>query len=101
MDRKNRSIDKKQGKIDQAVADGNTKKATRKQRNLDNKKARLSKKGMLDAKYSADLSGGDESDKKVEESAAPFKKMAGVPYTKNISAATQFRKPNDAGQYRR
>ena len=89
MDRKNRSIDKKQSKIDDANALGNTKKATRKQRSLDNKKARLSDKGQLDAKYMSNLSGGDESNK--EKSA--------VPYTSRIQASAKYRKPNAAGQY--
>ena len=88
MDRKNRSIDKKQGKIDDANALGNTKKATRKQRSLDNKKARLADKGKLDQKYMSDLSGAE---KPKEESP--------VPYTSRIQASAKWRKPNAAGQY--
>lgn len=88
MDRKNRSIDKKQSKIDDANALGNTKKATRKQRSLDNKKARLSDKGQLDAKYMSNLSGAE---KPKEESP--------VPYTSRIQASAKFRKNNAAGQY--
>ena len=81
MDRKNRSIDKKQGKIDDANALGNTKKATRKQRSLDNKKARLADKGKLDQKYMSDLSGAE---KPKEESP--------VPYTSRIQASAQYNK---------
>lgn len=88
VDRKNRSIDKKQSKIDDANALGNTKKATRKQRSLDNKKARLSDKGMLDQKYMSNLSGAE---KPKEESP--------VPYTSRIQASAKYRKPNAAGQY--
>ena len=88
MDRKNRSIDKKQAKIDAATESGNDKKARRKQRSLDNKKARLSDKGMLDQKYMSNLSGAE---KPKEESP--------VPYTSKIQASAQYRKPNAAGQY--
>ena len=90
MDRKNRSIDKKQAKIDAATESGNDKKARRKQRSLDNKKARLSDKGMLDQKYMSNLSGAE---KPKEESP--------VPYTSRIQASAQYRKPNAAGQYDR
>ena len=76
-----RSIDKKQAKIDDANALGNTKKATRKQRSLDNKKARLSDKGKLDAKYMSNLSGAE---KPKEESP--------VPYTSRIQASAKYRK---------
>lgn len=88
MDRKNRSIDKKQAKIDAATESGNDKKARRKQRSLDNKKARLSDKGMLDQKYMSNLSGAE---KPKEESP--------VPYTSRIQASAQYRRPNAAGQY--
>lgn len=88
MDRKNRSIDKKQAKIDAATESGNDKKARRKQRSLDNKKARLSDKGMLDQKYMSNLSGAEEP-----------KEESPVPYTSKIQASAQYRKPNAAGQY--
>ena len=120
IDRKSRSIEKKQAKINQAKADGNDKKAIRKQRSLDNKKSRLSDKGQLDAKYMSNLAGGNESNK--EESPAKAlsdlkshlgtgknqinpnssfgKKVASaVPYTSRIQASAKYRKPNAAGQY--
>jgi len=81
MDRKNRSIDKKQGKIDDANALGNTKKATRKQRSLDNKKARLADKNKLDQKYMSDLSGAEKP-----------KDESPVPYTSRIQASAQYNK---------
>ena len=121
IDRKSRSIDKKQAKIDQATASGNDKKAKRKQRSLDNKKARLSDKGQLDAKYMSNLSGANESNKEEESPAKALsdlkpnlgtgknqidpnsefgKKVASaVPYTSRIQASAKYRKPNAAGQY--
>ena len=120
IDRKSRSIDKKQDKIDQATASGNDKKARRKQRSLDNKKARLSDKGQLDAKYMSNLSGGDESNKEespvkalsdlkpnlgtgknqINPNSEFGKKIASaVPYTSRIQASAKYRKPNAAGQY--
>ncbi len=120
IDRKSRSIDKKQDKIDQATASGNDKKARRKQRSLDNKKARLSDKGQLDAKYMSNLSGGDESNKEespvkalsdlkpnlgtgknqIDPNSEFGKKIASaVPYTSRIQASAKYRKPNAAGQY--
>ena len=121
IDRKSRSIDKKQAKIDQATADGNDKKARRKQRSLDNKKARLSDRGQLDAKYMSNLSGANESNKEEESPAKALsdlkpnlgtgknqidpnssfgKKVASaVPYTSRIQASAKYRKPNAAGQY--
>jgi len=120
IDRKSRSIDKKQDKIDQATASGNDKKARRKQRSLDNKKARLSDKGQLDAKYMSNLSGGDESNKEespvkalsdlkpnlgtgknqINPNSEFGKKIASaVPYTSRIQASAKWRKPNAAGQY--
>lgn len=120
IDRKSRSIDKKQDKIDQATASGNDKKARRKQRSLDNKKARLSDKGQLDAKYMSNLSGGNESNKEespvkalsdlkpnlgtgknqIDPNSEFGKKIASaVPYTSRIQASAKYRKPNAAGQY--
>lgn len=120
IDRKSRSIDKKQAKIDQATASGNDKKARRKQRSLDNKKSRLSDKGQLDAKYMSNLSGGNESNKEespvkalsdlkpnlgtgknqIDPNSEFGKKVASaVPYTSRIQASAKWRKPNAAGQY--
>ena len=120
IDRKSRSIEKKQAKINQAKADGNDKKAIRKQRSLDNKKSRLSDKGQLDAKYMSNLAGGNESNKEespakalsdlkshlgtgknqIDPNSSFGKKVASaVPYTSRIQASAKYRKPNAAGQY--
>jgi len=126
IDRKNRSIDKKQAKIDAATESGNDKKAKRKQRSLDNKKARLSDKGLLDKQYMTNLSGGGGglTQDPPEETTAPAKALSdlkanlgtgknqidpeskfgkkvasALPYTSRIQASAQYRKPNAAGQY--
>ena len=129
IDRKNRSIDKKQTKIDAAKESGNDKKARRKQRSLDNKKARLQDKGLLDKQYMTNLSGGGGglTQDPPEETTAPAKALSdlkpnlgtgknqidpeskfgkkiasadgALPYTSRIQASAKYRKPNAAGQY--